>query len=132
MTPIIPTPTQLTMALLGRCGKGHAERCHLLGACVDQGFSYDDCQARLDDALSVLVAQGRLERIEQPSHYAKGQSYSVWRLPSRIPMESKPMDPWLSSPAAVEPASTTAPAAGARPGTITVEQFRKMAGRKRK
>lgn len=110
---VIPTKLALEISVLGRVGKGPADRANLIGAIVDKGYDFHHADAILDDTLGAMVDKARIERVEVPSSYVSGKSYAVWRLPASTPM---------ASPAAV--------AVPVREGFISAADFRASGRRK--
>lgn len=111
----IATSNQMATAVMGRLGKGPADRANIIGTIVDQSYDFGTADSSLDELLAFMVERGLIERVETPSLYAKGVTYPVYRLPSSTPIERD-----------AEAVGET------RPGHITPEQFRAQAQRKRK
>ena len=89
----IATSNQLATAIMGRIGKGPADRANLIGAIVDRGYDYTAADNALNEHLEGMVRAGLIERVELPSTYALGQRYPVWRLPASVPMERTDAEP---------------------------------------
>ncbi len=86
--PRIPTPAQWITEILGAIGSGPKDRTGILGKLVDHGYHYFHVEPALNGVLADMVASGRIERVENPSHYDPKQTWTAWRLPSSTPMES--------------------------------------------
>jgi hypothetical protein len=84
----IATSNQLATSIMGRIGKGPADRANLIGAIVDKGYDFHHADSILDDTLGAMVDKAWIERVEVPSAYASGQTYAVWRLPASTPIDA--------------------------------------------
>lgn len=87
-TTRIPTDAETLTVIMGRVGKGPADRANLIGALVDRGFSFPHCDDKLDEILAEMVAAGRIERCDQPSQYVAGKTWAQWRLPASAPIDA--------------------------------------------
>lgn len=84
----VPTDAETLVVIMGRVGKGPADRANLIGALVDRGFSFPHCDDKLDEILAEMVAAGRIERCDQPSQYVAGKTWAQWRLPASAPLDA--------------------------------------------